>query len=654
MERDVQFEALKKRLSLIEKNIEEDNVQARMNRIPARYFMLFFLIGAEEEMCSVLERKVKELLCNPDSCEFLQIKEDDGVDNGEVIDYGTEAERLIEEAARNHCDVQDLNTVFLCPVIFSDGVKNTNIIEILKNIDSIIAKAGHQPVWQPSMILNKNISQYENIYSCINDMSAFILSMPDGRVNRCCLLSNIDENGFSVPKESILQTVAMIVVLQNVVIQSSDDSQTIRKKVARNSTLADAKHLFFTARNAAITNPVRSLLLQRMISAVDHFSGKNDDKEVLSKIDYSFVNKIVDEYINRLPQYNGKITFFPLYGVMNDAMLHSRLKKIIKDLYYEPIYGENVRNEQIKAAKTAFLQEYFMSNGSLEELEMLIRQNGIEHELLNVKQKCYKERFYDYPDIDKKQLMQYKNSEYENAQIYCHRFISNSGWDLMEQVGNQLYNPDMLQSICNVKDCIEQIKSCLASRLRQLKEVETVLVVDQTESRSSLNDVQRGWFENEVLNNPKEYQMYDRAFDKVIYSLLQDGNEDCCALLDVCYNAVKKSANLGNYYLDRVSTECMANDDRAAEFVTAVEKSWCYTLRFLQRDESTDVTCIIGDEQNNFCKVLKSKFRGSLFSFSGFDRIDVLHVSSAFSPENILEWELIKSVEKGGEDGESR
>lgn len=647
MVRDVQIDTLKQKLLQIEKNIEDENGRAKLNRMPARYFMFFFLIGGEEESQSILERKVKALLRNPDACQFMNI-----TSPGEDAGYGAEAEKILRTAADNRVDVQDLNTIFLCPVIFANNKIGDRIIPILKDIDSYMNQSGHESIWQPTVIINKNVSEYKNIYLTISQIKQFITGMPEGKVNRCCLLSNLDENGFVVPKENIMQTVAMTVVLQNVITDNAGDSQTIRTKVSRSSTAEDGQHLFFTARNAAVTNPTRSLLLQRMCSAIDYFSQKNDANNAMARIDYSFVAQIMDQYMTNLPQHGGAITLFPLYSVMSDSYLHAKLEKIIKEKYYEPLYGDQIRNSQIAKAKAMLLERYFAADGSLSELRTLINDKKLEVEFMQHKQACYSNKRIVYPDTSNKKLFEFKTGEYEMARDYCEKLIRNSGWELLAAVEKQLSQPDMIKAIDASQELLELVKSCIQTRLRQLKDVETVLVVEQNESRTGFDDVQNKWFADAVLNNPKEYEAFNKKFDFIIYSLLQNNIDNCGEILQICYDAIKHSAFSNEAYLGKISDECMINEERAQEFIAVVEKSWCYTLRFLNQDETKDATCIIGDSKNCFCGKLRDKFSGSLFDFKNFDRIDVLHISGAFSPENILEWKQIESV-GGGAQNES-
>ncbi len=641
MDRDNLMDLLKQKLQQIEKNMEEDNGRAKLNRMPARYFMFFFVFGKDEEEKRILERKVKALLCNPDACEILYIRRDP------EISYGKQAEDVLKNAADKHIDVTDLNTVFLCPVIFAGNEVGAEVLPILKEIDAYMNRSGHEAVWQPTVIIEKNVSEYKNIYFAVSEIKRFITEMPEGRVNRCLLLSNLDENGFVVPQENLMQTVAMTVMLQNVVSKNSGDSQNIRSRVNCSSTKEDGKDLFFTARNAAVTNPIRSLLLQRMASAITFFSKKHPDNSAMARIDYTNVFRIMSRYLSKLPQCGGRITLFPLYSVMADASLHRRLEQVIREKYVEPLCGDGVRKNQLDEAKAWFLRDYFLQNGSLAGLKEVLANNLLEHDFLQHKMDCYDVVPLDAPVPDRKKLGAFIGGEYESAHRYCEELIRGCGWKLLEDTAKQLTQPEMLHRIDSIEETMEFMKDCIHTRLRQLKDVETVLVVEQTEQRTEFDDVQSSWLENAVLNNPTEYAASIRRFDEIVYNLLLGNTADYGAMLEVCYEAIRKSAYSNNEYLNRVSEECMVNEERAGEFAETVEKNWCYTLRFLTSDETKDATCIIGDSRNAFCKILREKFKGTLFDFNGFDRIDVLHISGAFSPENLLEWKQIEEVGKG-------
>jgi|GEM_PF-1415093 len=638
---DTQVAAFEQKLALIEKDIEEENERANTNRMKARFFMFFLLFGADSETRFVLERKVRDLLRNPDACEFLEISTE-----GAVEDYGKQVEDAILHASHRHVDVQNLNTFYVCPVLFSKDQNADNLSTVLLRIDEYIQHSGRMPIWQPFVVINRSVSQYANIYSAISTVCEFVRDGREGSINRCCLLSDQDGNGFTVPQENIMQTIAMTVVLQNVESQNAGAAHSIHARVQIPTTSKGAEDIFFTARNAAVTNPIRSLTLQRMQSAIDYFSGKTDEmsEKTLGRIQYSFVGEIMRPYYNKLPLLDGCISFFPLYSVggRNSQELQRLLNETIRKLYFEPLQGDIAKEEQLRKAKEEFLRRYFMESGSLSGLYDLVSSQRLEMLFLQYAQNAVGVIPIEAPLPNKKKLQMFNEGVYKQAHDYCEqKVVRQAGLELLKKLGEYLSSADMLSAISNAQEHLKQMKDCISDRLRKLQDVETVLVLDQTVQRTEYDQVQSRWIADRAGENPAVYQKYNKRFDGMIYELVRHAPEDSSELLSVCYDAVKGSGYSNIEYLKHVSDDCAANDDRAQEFANIVEKSWCYTLRFLKHEESKDVTCVIGDPTNCFCEVLCERFNGTLFEFKGFDRIDVLHISDPFAPANVWEWEQI-------------
>ena len=648
MTTDTRIGAFEQRLTSIEKDIEEENERANINRMKARYFMFFLLFGADGQTRDMLERKVRDLLCNPNACAFLQM---DG-EAGAAASCDEAFEQVLLQAANRHVDVQNLNTVFLCPVLFVTHMQCEDVVPVLQSVDRFVQLAGKTPIWQPFAVMQRSVSQYANLHRALSQIGAFIRADKSGSVQRCCLLSDQDSNGFSVPQENIMQTIAMTVALQNVETQSAGAAQPIYASVKISSNAAGDGSLFFTARNAAITNPVRSLTLQRMNSAMDFFAGKTDDacEAALGRLDYSFVRQVLQPYMEKLPTLYDKVTFFPLYAVIGGADLQKRLQAVIDAYYVAPLRGGGAEAAQLAAAKEAFLQRFFAANGSLAMLRELAEEKKLSSAFLQYSKNAVGMLPLEDPLPNRPKLAEFNSGLYLQARRYCEDLVCKAEITLLEQLGDYLCSNAMIAAVSHTEQVLKQAQACVAARIRTLRNAETVLVLEQTVRRTDFDAVQAGWFADRAADDPARYAGYNKRFDAMIYQmLLEDGQTDYSALLEICYQAVKGSGYSNMAYLQRLSEECERNEDRAAEFASIVEKSWCYTLRFLKHDENSDTTCIIGDPKNRFCSVLQQRFKGSLFAFNGFDRIDVLHISAPFRADNIWEWEQIR--QKGEQQG---
>lgn len=638
---DNQTEKFELKLSKIEKNIQEENDRANTNRMKARFFMFYILIGADEQTREVLERKVRDLLRNPDACEFIHI-------NGEELpeSYDEIMETAIHKASNKHVDVQNLNNLFLCPVVFANNSSNIDFVSALKSIDNFVAVLGKMPVWQPFIVIDRSVSQYENISKAVSDMERFICSNDGGYINRCCILSDKDSDGFSIPQENIMQTIAMTVVLQNVVSDGSVACQPINSVAQILSNSSEKNDLFFTARNAAVTNPVRSITMQRIKSAINYFSGKTDktSQDTLSKIDFSFINNILYPALSQLPQIaDGFVTYFPLYAVMNGPDLQQRLQEAIDKYYAEPLSGGGSKEEQIANAKKEFLVRFFALNGSLSELKEMIDDNDLSQKMiLNSKGKLKgintSERLPD--KIKNKEFL---SGMYLNARNYCEKIILEAGTGLIDELGKSLCDNSTKRVIEEIENAFKLVDEVVEDRLRTLRDVETVLAIDSTIQSDSFDSIHNEWMIKTATQNQKAFYEYNKNFDDLVHAMVQHKNtDDITDMLDVCYEAVKGRGYTNTEYLSRLSEECQKNEERAIEFTKEIEKNWCYTLRFLKYDENRDSACIIGDPGNRFCTVLKERFGASLYEFKDFDRIDVLRISSPFSPDNIWEWSQIE------------
>ena len=637
---DNQICAFERRLANIEKDIEEENERANTNRMKARFFMFFLLLGADTQTRDMLERKVRDLLRNPGACEFLQLEREDGA----AISYDEAFEKVLQRAANKHVDVQNLNNIFLCPVLFAERESGVDVVSALQSINHFVKLSGRTPVWQPFVVIHRSVSQYANIHRALLEMERFIRTDNGGCINRCCLLSDQDGNGFTVPRENIMQTIAMTVVLQNVETQNAGAAQSVYASVKIPSNALGSGSLFFTARGAAVTNPIRSLTMQRMNSALDFFAGKTDGscEAALGRMDYTFIGEILRPYMEKLPTYYNKVTFFPLYAVMNGADLQGRLQEVIDRCYVGPLSGDGAAAAQLEKARDEFLRRFFEANGSLETLREFADRKNLSSAFLQYAKNALGAVQIEEPLPNKPKLSAYQSGMYAEARRYCENSIRKAGITLLEKLGEYLCGSGMQTAVSNAEATLKTAKECVSERIRTLRDAETVLVLDRTVMRTDFDAVQAGWFADKARENPAAYAAYNRRFDGMIYQMLtQKPPEDASEILDVCYRAVKGSGYSNTEYLDRLSDECAVNEDSANEFASTVEKSWCYTLRFLKQDESGDTTCVIGDAKNRFCSVLQNRFGASLFPFSGFDRIDVLHISAPFALDNIWEWKQI-------------
>ncbi len=637
MTADNQFDALESKIRHIESDIEKQNAKANKNRISAKHFMFFLLVGADDDKRALLERKVRDLLRNPDACSFMSLSA-----SCEASDCGNEIEQTIRQAAANHIDVDNLNTLFFCPIVFTSGYDCNDITPILLSIDDYVMQMGRVAIWQPFIVFNKEVAQYAKIYKTFENISNFISKGRSGSITRCCLISDQDADGFMVQKDNIMQTIAMTVVLLN-----AQKGESIKERLTISSNELKSTNIFFTARNAAIVNPIRSTVFERIRSAMDYFSDKPEIniEHVLARMNFSFITGIIKPYIEKLPQVNGKITFFPLYSIMASSESRQQLSQIINKLYAEPLLSQSALSDQLGKARRAFLNNYFASNGSLQQLYDATSSGKLKKLLAVHESKCTMPPDIVEGPLDRthKKLEGFVTGQYAEARQYCEGSVMTLSINLLRKLAEGFCSAEEVSRYKEVLDNLEKTKKSIGEKIRKLQDEETVLVLGQTVHSSEFDEVQREWFRSRVNQHSSDYMEYNRHFYEMVYKIIIGENVDYSEILDVCYAAVKDSGESNLDYLRNLSDEC-SNAIREKEFASDVKKSWSYPLRLLRTNESGDVTCIIGDSKFRFCETLCKAFGGSMYEFKDFDRIDVLHISDSFTADNILEWEQIKKA----------
>lgn len=623
----------------IEEQIDTDSKNINTNRMPAKKYMIFLLIGVDTEVQDTLKRKVRNLLSNPSACEFLTLTE---LETSEQIDeLVSNVEKILLESSKNHVEVQDLNNVLVCPIIFTEKGIFSKTVMVLDRVDQYMRKSGRSAIWQPFLVNNIEIAQYKNIYDGIQLILDFYKTEKSGVINRCCILGNHDEKNFEVPLENILQTIASTAVLQNTDTMNADSFATFTSKIRLDTNEISGDKIFYTSRNIAISNPKRSYIFSRMNEAIEYFAGDTDvtSQVALDRLDYSFVKMLIRPYYDRLPRCANKITMFPLYAVIEGSDMIERLKKIIETYYYAPLYQSSESSRMLIDAKNEFLKQFFRNNGSLQLLSEAITSGKLQNAILNTRKDYFVGVELDDIQTGNKKTQPFLQGNYLAAKERCLKIIQEFPSKVMEELAKNLTDCEMEHLVNDSINMLEETKRLINEKCRRLQEVEIQLLDDDTNERSN-------WIETLAVTNQKQFEDLNKKFDYQIYSLMVNNGEEFTKILDICYDAVKTTACTNLEYLKKIGEEFSRNPDKDGDFFEKIRKNWTYTIRFIGRDISNDATCVIGDSDNAFCRNLISKFNATLFDFKNFDRIDVLHLSAAFSPENIREWEEIKKSVK--------
>lgn len=651
-------EATKKReielaLQKIEDMVEAGSEEGRRNRIGVRYFLLYLLVGGNETDGRILTRKVKNLLSDPRSCAVVSLNSADGpVSEDSVIQS---IDKILLQAGKNYVEVNDLNKVIVCPVIFSASPEVKKAPSLIATVGRRIQDKGKSVIWQPFLLICDDVELYGNIYAGLRYMQGFIAEKkndPSEGINRCCLLSDKDDKGFYVEQESLLQTVALISVMHNSTLKNPDELGAIAHKVSLNDNDKEKENYFYTARAAAIVNPKVSYTLQRIDVAFRFFSGSIDETAsgAIRDIEYKTICQILEPYLKKLPVRNGKVTMYPIYGVMCDPVKgRQTMERLIEEKYKAPFETKEARRALNLRALSWFFSKYLEKNGSLQKLKELIENGTLSNELEEARKgqggagNIVLETGFD--DIDwKNEKLAEIAGPYRHTVNDVQKYLCSKPEKLLTGLPQNVSY--VMPRVNAILESFHDVEETVKNHQRVVQKSSIVIPVGQTSLRSSFSETEEGWIKEQSMH--PEFKQLNHKFDETVKNILFGvsgaGIKD---LLFICYDAVKEQTFGDRDYIRRLSEEAGANHTIVEKNKEEIDDNTRFTIRFFGRSAQNDVLCIVGAPENEFYKVLKESYKGIGFDQDNFDRIDLLRISAPFDLKVVDAWERIEKKGEG-------
>lgn len=636
------------KLGEIEEQVLRDSNNQAANddsRMPTNYFTAFMLIGGDERMLTRLHSLVEGLVENADAYAFFCWEEN----------IGKRVHDELRLASEKYVNVTNLDTILLCPIYFASEGTDVSLLEGAKAVRESVPSNVVQ-LWQPYLVINWDTHRYVEAYKGITRIKELMDAIPRERMHRCCLLSDRDENNFAVESENILETIALCTVLQNTKPENGEVTGEISRKVCCEVTDAESGKIFFTAKSASVCNPVRTVTLQRMISAFKYMCGDTDktgnanvseQKSVLERMRFDFLAQALEPYMAELP-YNkeGEVSFFPLYGVMgqNDGDLQECLRKQINEYYVTPLSGDGKLAENVRSG---FFKALFDAKGSLDELRKIIQDIGTKGDKV-LSEKVGAPGGVKFEEAPRSQRAKsvLSSGRYAKAREGCKSYVENAGKMHLKNLAEELKKSETMEMIRYVQEQMDIVVQCIENRLNGLGKIEIALPLGQTMNQRDFAQVQDGWFEMQVQNGERKNDIERKRseFSAETRRMIQTGKGHAEKLLTCCYEAVRGEMQSNRAFIDALGVECASNEQKATAHASCVAAGWSYPLHFINRDSSSDITCLVGDAENSLCTVLNRRFNAKLFQFSKLDKLGVLHVSSAFGVTEIMTWNDIEKL----------
>ena len=256
-------------LNRLTRDAENRLLTVEQNHLVTDAFMIYLIVGGAGEDSEAetgssellfIEQKVKKLVQDPRTCAAIDMPPYEPVVDA---DYAGQVSRTIEaillRAADDHVQVGTLNRIRICPVVVAASPQSCHIQAIVRGVADYAAITRKKLVWQPFLLVENQLSALSNTRASILGMRDFVVNEID--CARCCVLSDLDSNGFSVDREANLNTVVMTSILQ---VVANDGNSSIKQSLQHVlfPDIQERCEWCYTAKNVTVSLPICSLTLR--------------------------------------------------------------------------------------------------------------------------------------------------------------------------------------------------------------------------------------------------------------------------------------------------------------------------------------------------------------------------------------------------------
>lgn len=542
-----------------------------------------------------------------------------------------------QKAGEDHV-VDNLHEVWICPVVLGrclHGEKPEEVSKVAQKIagewvflqQSVRQKLGILLHWQPFVLLELSHENSMNrrtclelVQWCVERLREEMLSQNALACNRICLITELDEDGQRLSLESRMRA-----VLLNVVVQVF-----LRQKVRGIFPTSGHDRMFYSASAVSLTAPVRYLSLMKMETVLK--SGLCTGRTGKELIDL-FGNELTKlpekvfwrDQLYRLPREGDSITTEPVWSVIlgNDADDEKRLRRFAKQ-YYLSLLDVKVTRKNIGIFEEWFLQLYFMTGGSLEDLKYFSTLESDDAlKMLISKVQEYKLRQIKVSGREYSQNAAYFNAEQKLAQ----ELRDKPARVLMKFLDK---NSDF---ITQLREKVKQLLGCKNQILQELDACKARWCYDEIVfSNRNLQD------SGESINNLRGYlRELQEHLIQVMQAKEEKREEMMLAILDWCYIRFHGEIMNRTEYMQHLTTFIQnATEAEYDSFFHRLNSKLKLPVHLNAIDRGQDQFFMMGSEGYVLQRIQKSFRIPNPIILGANEQLELLRLSQPFELGNML------------------
>ena len=637
---------IEEKLNLLLESVEQQHPFSKQNFVFINKLVFLWIIGKDDRMDELLKTEMQSIIGDTRAMWVIHSNIEEITEQG----IYTKFYEAIDCASKNYLNV-DIDHMMVCPIFLSDCFEGEGSEERFTQaalyVQREMRRRHRYLEWSPFILLDD-----EKIEQTQKQMAASIYVMEalieEGKKNfqacccPACVISDVNEHSQAISEEQKAKVIIMLIVFRNTQCQNGQNLNAVMSPISENE-----KEYFFTARAISICEPVRSLVLNRLLAVHNYFKhGIFPQERLFDNFKQTFFEgKIWKEHLD-------KVAHDEKYAVLTDSIYSNiprgdekeyekSLDHFCRKYYIEPLV-EN-KEELLQEWWKEFFEEFFMRQvGSVESLEHI--EENREKILEKIPQLNVRDSQFSYVNDMRK--------------IYEERLrweLKRYPRKLAEEAMNRNPEGKYMQKFCEnkefLKDIMQKLDRDIHSQIQRLRQSELLLNTGGGHIADPQEEAER-WLQDYSNNQPQRIKEIYREYQKTLCLFFQQNmiQEEKLGeyLLDNYNKIVSGSIESREKYMKTKLANLAGSN--MEQIVSKLGESWRYPLRLIGSTDQgrRQKLYMLGNPDNFVCsKILNQPNYQVAFKECALDdRLEIVRISDRLTIQQIISKEQ-ESEESG-------
>lgn len=622
-------------LNSIMESVESQHPFSKKNFVSMQKLVFLWIVGdTDDQLEKLLETEVRRIV-DDERVVWMIRSNAEHINEEEIYQKFYEG---IDCASRNYLSV-DMDHLMVCPIFlpgcFKSIADGESFAKACLFVQQEMRKRHRYPEWSPFVLLHDEKVDMTRLQlqAVVRFMNQII---EDGRSNfrdcccPSCVISDVNERGQEISNEQKAKIIVMLTVFRNTTCENEDPLNTILLPVSKGD-----EEYFFTARAISICEPVKSLMLNRLLAVHNHFlHGRFSQEKIFDNWKHTFFEgSLWKEQLDKVPHDEKYVVLTaPIYSnipLSDGKQYETALRKFCDRYYFDAL--SNGEEKILQGFWKSFWEEFFLQiAGSIESLDEL--EENREAILDKVPPMQVRGAGAVYTSDLRKGCADWLIRELKN---YQRNLVEKA----MKPDGRYMQRFRMKKE--DLKDALQKLETSIRNQTRRLRQTELLLNTGGGHVADPEEEAEH-WLQDYINNEPRRVTEIYRGYQRLLCEMFQKDSDFMegigSRLLEIYNKIVAGSIETREAYMKTKLANLAGSD--MEQLILKLGESWLYPARLIGNLDQSKAQrlYVMGNRGNYLCRrMLEQQNYQVAFKESALDdRLEIVRVSDRFTARQIF------------------